>query len=324
MSTQLDWFPLDVRDHLQRTVLLSLAEEGALMRCIVASWSAGLRGEPPGTLPDNAAAFSRLLGSDWEKLQPAVRAHFLPDPETPGRLRCDWLAKLYEQQQTRHEKSVQKAKKLNEWKEKHAEARRKPRGKARGSKELSSTPSSTPSSTDSSTDSSTHVGTSFEIQIPSGGSPSEISPEGDSPDVAAVGRGGATAAPPALEARAKVSPTRVGGTDAGSHWPRPPVGPGGASRAKPGPQLVRDHAPAPVGEGGADPTSLPTTAELERWLDEHPEAAAEFQREWHRQTELTPGGDPGFLRVPSLRAIWRRFHPPATALSTALSTGVHA
>lgn len=101
MTTQLDWFPLDIRGHLQRTAFLSTAEEGALIRAMVTSWGATLRGAPPGTIPNDDAVFARLFGADWQALMPAVRAHFHPDPERPRQLRCAWIAELYERQQQR-------------------------------------------------------------------------------------------------------------------------------------------------------------------------------------------------------------------------------
>lgn len=100
------WLPYDVAEWEERTRELSLEQEGALMRLLRHAW----RDPDPCTIADSDAAFDRALGSRWKKMMPLVRQHFTPVEGKPGRLRCEWLFALYQQQLAKHESYKERGK----------------------------------------------------------------------------------------------------------------------------------------------------------------------------------------------------------------------
>lgn len=92
-SLHLHQIPINLDEWTKLTVFLSCAEEGALMRAVRVSWAAGLRGETPGTLPDDDQQLARALGGEAEHVS-LLRRFFAPDGE--GRLCWGWLAALYQ------------------------------------------------------------------------------------------------------------------------------------------------------------------------------------------------------------------------------------
>jgi len=169
LTAPLAWFPLDADQWISRTALLSLEATGALLVCVLCSWNAAVRGDEPGTLPASEPALARLLGPTWRKVLGTVREHFTEDPDTPGRLRCAWVADLYAAQLARHTSAVERGKKGG-WKQ----------GRPRPKRNTSAIAQLSPSSTEVERD---PVGGSFGAPTTGG-------------VVAAVGRGGATSTPP--------------------------------------------------------------------------------------------------------------------------------
>jgi hypothetical protein len=162
---------MDADEWINRTAFLSLAETGALLVCVLASWNAAARGDAPGTLPSSPDALSRLLGADAAAVLPIIRQHWTEDPDRPGRLRCAWLAELYAEQLRKHESIVERAKKGG-WQ----------KGRARKPAAVPAPASAIP-----------QVFVRQGERDPVGGSFGAPTTGGV---VAAVGRGGATATPP--------------------------------------------------------------------------------------------------------------------------------
>lgn len=183
--SRLSWLPLNTNEWINRTAFLSMAEAGALLVCVLASWNASVRGEEPGTLPASPDALARLLGADAATVMPLVRQHWTEDPDRPGRLRCAWLAELYAEQLRKHESIVARAKKGG-W----------PKGRPR-----KSTAQPAPTAIPEVLLKPTH-----QEEDPVGGF-SEAPTTGGG--VAAVGRGGATATPPPTPARVPDDPVPV-------------------------------------------------------------------------------------------------------------------
>lgn len=104
MPDVLPWFPYDVDDWEEMTKVLTLEEEGALVRLIRAAW----RDPVPCTLYDSPVFFERLLGRRWKHFRPLIDEHFHPDPDIPGRIRCQWLTVLYTDQAHRYRKRVER------------------------------------------------------------------------------------------------------------------------------------------------------------------------------------------------------------------------
>lgn len=86
------------------TQTLTLEEEGALTRLVRAAW----RDTVPCTLYDSPVLFERLLGARYKKFRALIDQHFTPDPELPGRLRCQWLTLIYVDQAHRYRKRVER------------------------------------------------------------------------------------------------------------------------------------------------------------------------------------------------------------------------
>lgn len=96
----LTWLPYDMEewDRRVRELHLSLADEGALHRLIRGAWQADV----PCTIADTPDEFARILGAQWRKALPIIRAHFEPLSDQPKRLRCAWLHDLYLRQLEKH------------------------------------------------------------------------------------------------------------------------------------------------------------------------------------------------------------------------------
>lgn len=97
----LHWFQYDVDwwEELLAGFKLTAEDEGFLMRLVRVAW----REKIPCTIDDHEDAIARILGARWKKGMPVVRAHFPPDPENAGRLRCPWLSALYASALAKHE-----------------------------------------------------------------------------------------------------------------------------------------------------------------------------------------------------------------------------
>jgi hypothetical protein len=102
----LHWFQYDVEwwEERMREFKVSAEDEGFLMRLVRVAW----REKVPCTIDDHDDTFARILGAKWKKAMPIVRAHFTPDPENPGRLRCAWLSALYANALAKHESYQQR------------------------------------------------------------------------------------------------------------------------------------------------------------------------------------------------------------------------
>lgn len=102
-SLHLHQIPINLDEWGKLTVFLSCAEEGALMRAVRVSWAASIRGEAPGTLPDDDVRLARALGGEAEHVS-LVRRYFAPDGE--GGLVWEWLAQLYRTALAKYEARV--------------------------------------------------------------------------------------------------------------------------------------------------------------------------------------------------------------------------
>ena len=287
--TPLAWFPHLPKEWRAHTESLSFEEAGALMYIYGFAWE---ESEPPCTIADSPTLFDRLLGSRREALEPMVRKVFVPDAELPGRLRSPWLSALYAEQ-------------LGKYNDKKSAGKQS--GKLRSRKALNSVRTAFKRRSNAvATELEQNVNrteacASFEKETPVGGTSHELPPTTGAPDVAAVGRGGATTAPP--------SPTGEQPNRAPAPAPAPmPVTARGESprdrrtaAAQGRTALMREGArPNP-----REPDGGPTTAELERWVHSRPDAEAVFTQTWQSMAEEDPDAERGFLRVPALRSTWR-------------------
>lgn len=100
----LSWFPVFVADWLTSDdVTLMLPEqEGAFFRLLLRAWGKG-GAEPSLPAVDRDLAILSRLGRRWAKLGPLVRAQFT---ERDGRLYNERLSTVWTEQQSKHERAI--------------------------------------------------------------------------------------------------------------------------------------------------------------------------------------------------------------------------
>lgn len=123
----LHWFPFFVQDWIASPAVQEMLpeQEGAYLRLLLISWGGG-RTLPCLPNDDDVLARMSRLGRKWKKLGPLIKAQF----EVRGDLLVNVkLAEVWHEQQTRHAKASEKARRA---------------GKASGQRRVN--PKSTPSS----------------------------------------------------------------------------------------------------------------------------------------------------------------------------------
>jgi len=190
VPTTLAWFPVEVSDWLARITFMTLEQRGALLTALLTSWQASVRGDAPGTLPDDPRALAQMLGPHEPEAMAVVLEQFPIAPNANGdspRRRCGWFADLFAAQAAKHASAVSRGGKGG-W----------PKGRPRRPKPADSPPIAELLPNDTNT----------EGDPLSGDSPSSNPPERGA-GVAAVGRGGATTTPPATAPPPDPEPVEV-------------------------------------------------------------------------------------------------------------------
>lgn len=262
-ETHLDWFPMNASRWISRFAHLSPGERGALLSVVLDAWDAPHHGGLPGRIPDNPEIFERVIGKSWRREMAGVRQHFLPDPEHPGQLVCAWLLELYQAQTARHVNRVKAGRAGGRGKRKAGNATE---GDAQQNADQQSKAGATPKQSFSNAKATLkQCSSNKEVS----GDPPKGGPPRDPPDGAAVGRGGATAAPPAPDAHRD-----------GPESQRPLVELPGRGR---------DNAPAP--ERASD------LAAAERLARESPDFAAAVQQRLDEQLAPLPPDERAFATL---------------------------
>lgn len=105
---ELQWFPLYAQDFLTSESVLCMTPEqiGGYVTLLCVAWGDGTK---PPSLPNDDRALSKLsrLGKRWAKGRDLIRAQFCLGED--GRLTNPRLAQVWQEQQDRHDKAVQRA-----------------------------------------------------------------------------------------------------------------------------------------------------------------------------------------------------------------------
>lgn len=106
----LHWFPFFAKDWLSSAAVSRMLpeQEGAYIRLLAIMWVASGDTEPH--LPNDDAALAQMsrLGKRWKKLGQLIRAQFV---ERDGLLYNEVLSEVWQEQQGRHAKAVDRARK---------------------------------------------------------------------------------------------------------------------------------------------------------------------------------------------------------------------